>query len=187
MSTLTWAVAAVLTDEAGRVLLCRAGGPSRRWGLPGGRPRRSECPIGAVTGEILAETGWRVEVTDLVGIYHLSGAPCGRAAPGPGPLPDVLVHVFRARPAQRPAGNAPAGCALGWHRPDQLPEEVTPVTRAAVADASAGRSGVLRDLRPAGMPEPAPPPAADGSALPTPGGATVPPGPRAAPVPRPHP
>ncbi|MEV4482311.1 NUDIX hydrolase [Micromonospora coxensis] len=144
MTGLTWAVAAVVTDDDGRVLLCRGG---RRWALPGGRLRRPACPAGAVADEIRRETGRSVEVTGLVGIYHLSDAPCGRPGP-PGASPDVLVHVFRARVLARPDAGPPAGCALAWHRPPALPDEVTPVTRAAVADALAGRWGVLRDLRP---------------------------------------
>ncbi|MBY8872721.1 NUDIX domain-containing protein [Micromonospora sp. PLK6-60] len=160
MSGPTWAVAAIVVDDAGRVLLCRQGGGERRWALPGGRPRRPECPTAAVTAQVRRETGRRVEPVDLVGIYHLSGSPCGRPAPAgsppgsppdlpPGSPPDVVVHVFRAVDG-RPAAEPPAGCALAWHRPDALPDDVTPVTRAAVADATAGRSGVLRDLRPEG-------------------------------------
>ncbi|MDH6462431.1 8-oxo-dGTP diphosphatase [Micromonospora sp. A200] len=146
MSTLTWAVAAVLTDEAGRVLLCRRdrGG---RWALPGGRLHRPGCPTAAVAGEVRRETGCPVEIVDLVGLYHLSGSPCGGPSK-PDPQPDVLVHVFRARTGRDAAEAPPAGCTLSWHLPERLPAEVTPVTRAAVADARAGCSGVLRDLRP---------------------------------------
>lgn len=39
---------------------------------------------------------------------------------------------------------------LAWHRPEALPSGLTPVTRAAVADALAGRAGVLRAVRPDG-------------------------------------
>ncbi|MGN9804117.1 NUDIX hydrolase [Micromonospora sp. L32] len=146
MSTLTWAVAAVLTDEAGRVLLCRRdrGG---RWALPGGRLHRPGCPTAAVAGEVRRETGFAVDIVDLVGLYHLSGSPCGGPST-PDPQPDVLVHVFRARTGRDAAETPPAGCTLSWHLPERLPAEVTPVTRAAVADARAGCSGVLRDLRP---------------------------------------
>ncbi|SCG37319.1 NUDIX hydrolase [Micromonospora halophytica] len=144
MTGLTWAVAAVVTDDAGRVLLCRGG---RRWALPGGRLRRPACPSGAVADEVRRETGRSVEVTDLVGIYHLTDTPCGRPAASGSPR-DVLVHVFRARVRTRHDAGPPAGYALAWHRPGALPAEVTPVTRASVADALAGRSGVLRDLRP---------------------------------------
>ncbi|MFI6236049.1 NUDIX hydrolase [Micromonospora sp. NPDC050784] len=147
MSALTWAVAAVVTDDTGRVLLCQQGRGARRYALPGGRLRPAEGPVRAALRDIRAETGWDIELIDLVGVYHLSG-PSGEAAAGrAGPLPDVLVHVFRARAAGvRPVTDPPPGCRLSWHFPDTLPEVVTPLTRAAVTDATAGRSGVLRDV-----------------------------------------
>ncbi|MGC5330894.1 NUDIX hydrolase [Micromonospora sp. DT62] len=162
MSALTWAVAAVVTDDAGRVLLCRQG-RGERHGLPGGRLRPAESPVHAVTRDIRAETGWEVEVVDLVGLYHLAGrygaSPAALAGPAPaagraGPLPDVLVHVFRARTrGPGPAGDPTGGCRLSWHHPSALPEALTPTTRAALTDALAGRSGVLRDTAP-GVPAP---------------------------------
>ncbi|MFJ5599635.1 NUDIX hydrolase [Micromonospora parva] len=147
MSALTWAVAAVVTDDTGRVLLCQQGRGTRRYALPGGRLRPAEGPVRAALRDIRAETGWDIELVDLVGVYHLAG-PAGVAAAGrAGPLPDVLAHVFRARAAgARPACDPPPGCRLSWHSPDALPAVVTPLTRAAVTDATAGRSGVLRDV-----------------------------------------
>ncbi|MGW3620433.1 NUDIX hydrolase [Micromonospora arida] len=147
MSALTWAVAAVVTDDTGRVLLCQQGRGARRYALPGGRLRPAEGPVRAALRDIRAETGWDIELTDLVGIYQVSGASGEAAAGRAGPLPDVLVHVFRARAAGvRPATDPPPGCRLSWHSPDALPEVVTPLTLAAVTDATAGRSGVLRDV-----------------------------------------
>ncbi|MEV1074040.1 NUDIX hydrolase [Micromonospora parva] len=147
MGALTWTVAAVVTDDTGRVLLCQQGRGTRRYALPGGRLRPAEGPVRAALRDIRAETGWDIELVDLVGVYHLAG-PAGEAAAGrAGPLPDVLAHVFRARAAgARPATDPPPGCRLSWHSPDALPEVLTPLTRAAVTDASAGRSGVLRDV-----------------------------------------
>ncbi|WCN79930.1 NUDIX hydrolase [Micromonospora sp. LH3U1] len=147
MSALTWAVAAVVSDDTGRVLLCQQGRGERRYALPGGRLRPAESPVRAALRDIRAETGWDIELVDLVGVYHLAGplgeTPAGRA----GPLPDVLVHVFRAQAVDtRPTSDPPPGCRLSWHPPAALPEAVTPLTRAAVTDAVAGRSGVLRDV-----------------------------------------
>ncbi|MGC4864331.1 NUDIX hydrolase [Micromonospora sp. DT53] len=168
MSALTWAVAAVVTDDAGRVLLCQQGRGARRYALPGGRLRPAEAPVRAALRDIRAETGWDIELVDLVGVYHLTGPP-GEATPGrAGPLPNVLVHVFRARAAGvRPATDPPPGCRLSWHSPAALPEVVTPLTRAAVTDATAGHSGVLRDVgcapgTVASAPLPAARPAEDG-------------------------
>ncbi|MFE9652134.1 NUDIX hydrolase [Micromonospora sp. NPDC006431] len=154
MSSLTWAVAAVVTDQAGQVLLCRRSGPGRRWALPGGRPRRDESPLTAAVREIRAETGWAVDLVDLVGLYRLGEPgvprpPAGRS----GAPPDVLVHVFRARVrGDAPAATPIGGCDLRWYPPEGLPEALTPTTRAAVADALAGRSGVLREPRPDPVP-----------------------------------
>ncbi|MEU8423593.1 NUDIX hydrolase [Micromonospora sp. NPDC048835] len=147
MSALTWAVAAVVTDDTGRVLLCQQGRGTRRYALPGGRLRPAEGPVRAALRDIRAETGWDIELIDLIGVYQLTG-PGGDAAAGrAGPQPDVLVHVFRARSAGvRPATDPPPGCRLSWHSPAALPEVLTPLTRAAVTDATAGRSGVLRDV-----------------------------------------
>ncbi|SCE91165.1 8-oxo-dGTP diphosphatase [Micromonospora viridifaciens] len=153
MSALTWAVAAVVTDQAGRVLLCRRSGGGR-WALPGGRLRRDESPLPAAVRTVRAETGWQVELVDLVGLYRLGDhagppPPAGRC----GAPPDVLVHVFRARiRGNGPAGSPLGGCQPGWHAPDGLPEELTPTTRAALADALAGRSGVLRETPPESVP-----------------------------------
>ncbi|SCL37310.1 NUDIX domain-containing protein [Micromonospora rhizosphaerae] len=200
MGALTWAVAAVVSDAAGRMLLCRQGRGERRWGLPGGRLRRDESPQAAVIRDIRAETGWEIEVVDLVGLYRLTDPGSSPPSAGRcGPLPDVLVHVFRARASgETPTANPVGGCQPAWHDPGGLPEAITPITRVAVADALAGRSGVLRDAVREGPPpagplagadrpgEPASRSAPTGVAMP-PGAAAggVPPGPRTPPVPRP--
>jgi 8-oxo-dGTP diphosphatase len=160
MNSLTSAVAAVVTDDAGRVLLCQQSQGHRRWGLPGGKIRRAESPVQAAIRDIREETGMETEIVDLVGIYHLSGGGCVPLArtPEPGraaPLPDVLVHVFRGRVRLGEATvNAPGRiCRLSWHDPADLPEPMTPTTRTAIADAVAGRAGVLRGVERDAEPE----------------------------------
>ncbi|MFR9777832.1 NUDIX hydrolase [Micromonospora sp. MS34] len=169
MSALRWAVAAVVVDQAGRVLLCRRSGAGRRWALPGGRLRHDESPPQAALREIRAETGWEVDLVDLVGLYRL-GAPDAPPPPAGrcGAPPDVLVHVFRARVCgDRPAGTPGGDCHLDWHPPGALPDALTPTTRAALADALAGRSGVVREAPPeperSGPAAPGPRVEADGS------------------------
>ncbi|WP_200209781.1 NUDIX hydrolase [Micromonospora coerulea] len=186
MNALTWAVAAVVTDDAGRVLLCRQG-PVGRWALPGGRMHRAECPQAAVVRDIRAETGWDVDLVDLLGLYQLTARDAGTAG-RPGPLPDVLVHVFRARARGEGPTTAPlGGCRLTWHPPADLPVAVTPITGAALADALAGRSGVLRDATPETWraPDPVQAGPAQAAAIRTdavsPAGGAVPPGQRADP------
>jgi 8-oxo-dGTP diphosphatase len=136
MSLLTSAVAAVIRDPAGHVLLCQQSGGHRLWGLPGGSIRADESPIHAAIRDIREETGAETEIVDLVGIYQLTG----------GGLPTAEIYVFRGQVADADLVlNAPGRiCALTWHEPDMLPAHLTATGRAAIADALAGRSGVLR-------------------------------------------
>src|SRR5262245_11565196 len=142
MSPLTYAVAAVVTDAADRVLLCQQSGGHRLWGLPGGKIRNAESPVHAVMRDVFEETGMDIKVVDLVGIYQLTGDGCGDD------LPDVLIHVFRATSsAPDPIVNSPGRiCALAWHDIEWLPHPMTATTRSALEDAAAGRSGVLREV-----------------------------------------
>lgn len=141
MNSLTSAVAAVITDPSGRVLLCQQSQGHRLWSLPGGKVRSAESPVRAVLRDVLEETGGNTEIVDLVGIYQLTGDGCGDD------LPDVLVHVFRGTLDAEVTLNSPGRiCRLSWHDPDYLPQPMTPTTRAAIADANAGRSGVLRNV-----------------------------------------
>ncbi|MER7418177.1 NUDIX domain-containing protein [Micromonospora peucetia] len=130
MSALTWAVAAVVTDDAGRVLLCRQGRGERRYALPGGRLRPAESPVHAVTRDIRAETGWEIEVVDLVGLYHLTGpSPATNTAPAPPgrPAPDPPPGHASPAPAGRPTPDPPPG-----HGPTPAgrPALVTPASHA---------------------------------------------------------
>lgn len=144
MDSLTSAVAAVITDPGGRVLLCQQSQGHRLWGLPSGKIRRCEHPAHAVIRDIREETGLEISVVDLVGIYRLTGDN----GFGDGDLPDVLVHVFRAQVTGGEASvNAPGRiCRCGWYAPDEIPEPLTATTRQAVLDAAKGRSGVLSDV-----------------------------------------
>jgi ADP-ribose pyrophosphatase YjhB (NUDIX family) len=149
MDSLTSAVAAVLTDGAGRVLLCQQSQGHRLWALPGGRIRQAESPMHAVVRDIREETGLETRIVDLIGIYQLTGDTCGEH------LPDVLMHVFRGTVDGGEASvNSPGRiCRLSWHDPDALPEHTTPTARAAIADATAGRSGMLRMVQRDAEPE----------------------------------
>jgi 8-oxo-dGTP diphosphatase len=97
----------------------------------------------AVIRDTREETGTETAIIDLVGIYRLTGDGCGAD------LPDVLIHIFRGNVVVGDiAVNAPGRiCRLAWHDPYDLPGPVTATARAALADAVAGLSGVLRDVQ----------------------------------------
>jgi 8-oxo-dGTP diphosphatase len=142
MNSLTSAVGAVITDVAGRFLLCQQSQGHRLWGLPGGKIRAGESPIRAAVRDIREETGMELEVLDLVGMYQLTGDGCGDG------LPDVLMYVFRGRlTGGEVAVNSPRIARLAWYAPDDLPWPLTATTRTAIADAVAGRTGVLREVQ----------------------------------------
>jgi 8-oxo-dGTP diphosphatase len=151
MGQLTSAVAAVIEDAAGRVLLCQQSQGHRLWGLPGGKIRPGESPIHAAICDIREETGMELEIIDLVGLYQLTGGPTDDFGAS---WPDVMVHVFRARfSASEATVNAPGRIRrLSWADPGSLPQPMTATTRTAIADANAGRSGVVsiiqRDAEP---------------------------------------
>ncbi|MEV4137974.1 NUDIX hydrolase [Dactylosporangium sp. NPDC049742] len=141
---VTSAVAAIIEDAAGRVLLCQQAGGHQLWGLPGGRVRVAESPVHAAVRDIFEETGLEAQIVELVGLYEVTGDGCGEA------MPDLFVHVFRGRldGGGGPALNAPGRISrLAWHDPAALPEPLTATTRTAIADASAGRTGVIRQIK----------------------------------------
>jgi ADP-ribose pyrophosphatase YjhB (NUDIX family) len=67
-NSLVVATSAVVTDDAGRVLLQRRA-DSGNWALPGGGMEPGESLAGSVIREVKEETGFDVEVTGLVGTY----------------------------------------------------------------------------------------------------------------------
>jgi ADP-ribose pyrophosphatase YjhB (NUDIX family) len=135
-------VAAIISDSAGRVLLCQQSQGHRLWGLPGGRIRAAESPIHAVIRDVREETGLETEMVDLVGLYTLTGDGAGAD------VPDVVVYVFRGRVTGGEAAvNTPRVCRLAWYEVDALPEPSTAVTRTALVDGATGASGVLREVQ----------------------------------------
>jgi 8-oxo-dGTP diphosphatase len=148
MNSVTFAVGAFICDDAGRVLLCQQSQGHRLWGLPGGSIRHGESPVHAVVRDVREETGMELDIVDLIAMYQLTGDGCGDG------LPDVIVQVFRAKViGGEPAVNSPKISRLAWYDPDTLPSPLTATTRAALEDAGAGRSGVLRNVLRAAEPE----------------------------------
>ena len=68
-------VGAIITDDAGRLLLIKRGHEpgAGLWTLPGGRIEPGETHQQAVAREILEETGLRVECRRLLGTAELPG------------------------------------------------------------------------------------------------------------------
>ena len=69
------AVAAIIFDDAGRVLVIRRGKPpgEGRWTVPGGHLERGETIAAGVAREVAEETGLVVEVGPLVEVVERIG------------------------------------------------------------------------------------------------------------------
>lgn len=104
---------ALVVDDEGRLLLTRRGiEPYRgRWDLPGGYLEESEHPEEAAVREVLEETGLRVRLTRLVGIYLDTYGPTGAT---------TLNIFYEARIVTGEARAADDVTELGWMRPAEI-------------------------------------------------------------------
>jgi len=139
--TIHRAAAAVILDHEGRLLLVQQDYGHRKWGLPGApHVEPHELPTQVIVRELLREIGLETRVTDLVGLYHLSG--------GDDELPDLLTYTFRCEIVDGEAVINERGriCHVGWHPPDAVPPPATATAKAAAEDAAAGRTGVIRHI-----------------------------------------
>ncbi|WP_328712258.1 NUDIX domain-containing protein [Nocardia salmonicida] len=88
------AVSAVVLDKSGRILMIRRT-DNDLYAIPGGGLEAGETVSEAVAREVLEETGIRVEVTDLVGVFSNPGHVI---AYDDGEVRQEFSICFRARP-----------------------------------------------------------------------------------------
>ena len=105
-------VGAIITDDAGRLLLIQRGHEPEegRWSLPGGRVRPGESDPEAVAREVREETGLHVEPGALVGAVE-------RPAPG-GAVFDIYDYAASVSGGQLAAGDDAADAR--WVHPSDI-------------------------------------------------------------------
>ncbi|WP_345801000.1 NUDIX hydrolase [Microbacterium sp. AZCO] len=91
------AYAIIVDDERGMLLAHWIEGRRAAWTLPGGGLEPGEDPERAARREVKEETGYRVEIQELLGI-HSRVIPASRRVSGNGETPlHALRIVYRAR------------------------------------------------------------------------------------------
>jgi len=118
-------VAGTIPVEDGRILLARRNiDPSKgKWTFPGGFVDWGETVTGAALRETLEETGLRVDLDGLVGVYSYADAP-------------VVIVVYRARVAGGTLRLNHETQELTWLTPGEIPwgDLAFPSTEQALRD-----------------------------------------------------
>jgi 8-oxo-dGTP pyrophosphatase MutT (NUDIX family) len=110
---------------------------------PAGHLEAGESLIQAAVRETLEETGWHIEVTGLIAVYHW---------PDPPDRKPVMRFTFAGRPLSHDAGRRlDTGIERAlWLRPDELATEIwrkrSPLVERSLRDFLAGQQAPLSML-----------------------------------------
>ena len=115
-NSLVVAVAAVVRDESGRLLLIERT-DNGLWAVPGGAQDIGETTREAVVREVREETGVEVEVTGIAGIYS---DPRHVIAYDDGEVRQEFSIVFRARPVGGQLRPSAESRQAQWVTPDEI-------------------------------------------------------------------
>jgi ADP-ribose pyrophosphatase YjhB (NUDIX family) len=119
-----------------RLLLMRRS-DNGHWGLPGGYVEAGESVEDAVAREVFEETGVRIEVGRLVGVY--SDPKRQVIEYGPGRRVHAVNLCFEARAVGQGEATTPdETLELGYFPPEALPSPFVPIHTIRIDDAARG-------------------------------------------------
>ena len=128
---------AVIFDRRGRVLLQQRS-DGGQWGLPGGGHEIGESVIEAVVREVREETGLRVTVRRLVGVYS---DPAFQVVRYPdGNVWHYVTCCFECTVRGGRLTTCDETLALEWFSPRRLPKTILPHHIIRIRDARARRA-----------------------------------------------
>lgn len=128
----TLGVSAAIFDSTGRILCVRQQAGPRKWTTPGGRVERGESPVEALIREVSEESGYQVEIGELIGVYS-------------NPDKDDVVLCFATKVISREPWQPNSEIAeLDFFSRDALPRPMRARTRTRIHDAFEGRRGLVR-------------------------------------------
>lgn len=133
-------VGVVVRDERGWILLEKRS-DCGLWGLPGGRIEPGESIEQTAVREAEEETGLRIEVTRLLGVYS---GPEGRVVTFPDNVVQLVDTVVEARVVGGTLARSEESEELRFYAPAELPEDLAPPAREPLRDYVEGRAGVVR-------------------------------------------
>ncbi len=119
-------VTAVVTDDDGRVLVIKREDDGR-WVPPGGVLELDETPQSCAEREVLEETGYRVEVGQLTGVYKNMRL-------------GVISLAFRCRVTGGAARTSDESAAVRWWTVEEAMRNVPEARAVRIADALAADS-----------------------------------------------
>lgn len=125
------AISAIIFDNQNNICCVLQTDDGGHWALPGGRMERGESPLETLKREVLEETGYLIEVGELIGIYST-------------PWQDRLVLCFNATILHRGLWEATSEItAVGFFSRNDLPEPMTSRMRRRIHDAFAGKTNIV--------------------------------------------
>jgi len=140
VSAVVWQPGSCGGAGGARQLLLMQRSDNAHWGLPGGYVELGESVAEAAVREVFEETGVRVAIGRLVGVYS---DPASMVIEYAGERRVHAVNLcFEAEPVG--ATGAPTtpdeALASGYFALDALPEPLVPIHRVRIEDAAAGES-----------------------------------------------
>lgn len=123
-------VAGAVVREDGRLLAIRRA-DNGTWELPGGVLELTEAPEEGVVREVWEETGVRVEVDELTGVYKNTTR-------------GIVALVFRCKPSGGTERTSDESTAVEWLTPEQVSERMTEVYAVRLLDAVDGAGPHVR-------------------------------------------
>ncbi|MEU4277637.1 NUDIX domain-containing protein [Streptomyces tanashiensis] len=114
-------VAGAVVREDGRLLAIRRA-DNGTWELPGGVLELAEAPEEGVAREVWEETGIRVEVEELTGVYKNTTR-------------GIVALVFRCTPSGGEERTSTESTAVEWLTPEEITARMTEVYAIRLLDA----------------------------------------------------